>query len=57
MTDAWTRDAEIRATEEERYTMAKWNLDQKQQKEMGFDPVNKPAHLTKDTKHVHNINS
>jgi hypothetical protein len=24
--------------------MAKWNLDQKQQQEMGFDPVNKPAH-------------
>ena len=28
--------------------MAKWNLDQKQQQEMGFDPVNKPAHYNQE---------
>ena len=28
--------------------MAKWNLDNKQQQEMGFDPVNKPAHYNQE---------
>lgn len=27
MTNAWLQDAWIRSTEEEKYTMAKWNLD------------------------------
>ena len=49
MTDAWVRDAEIRATEEGRYTMAKWNLENLAHADRGiklheYDPVEKPEH-------------
>ena len=48
MTDAWVRDAEIRATEEERYKMAKWSIDgaakQHEYEEIMVDNVNSPDH-------------
>jgi hypothetical protein len=55
MTDAWVRDAEIRATEEERYTMAKWSIDgpakQHEYEDIDvegidriFNPVDRPQH-------------